>query len=304
MRAFVTRSPSAFERAAVAAGCLLAALAAVRIAAAQPAPQAPSAPSSADKTTCFRAYEQAQRLRKANKLVAAQEQLATCKVACPAGLRVDCDQWQADNDARIATLSISASDADGRAVTDVRVIVDDELRVTRLGAPLGVDPGDHVLRFERDSSKAVAQQVSVHDGERNRAIAVRFEPVPGLSPAAPAAIGAPRGTQPARGPSAAVYASGAVGVLGLVGLTYFGIRRANDVDTLDRCKPSCAVSDVQAANLELYLAGGSLLVALAGAGLAAYFYVKDSASQGTMHSGLLVVSPQAGGLAATLRGSF
>jgi hypothetical protein len=261
-------------------------------------------PTAADKASCVRAYEQAQRLRKATKLVAAEEQLSACRAACPAALRVDCDQWEADNRARIATLAITAQDRDGRAIRDVRVFVDEELRAPRLdGEPLAVDPGDHVLRFERDSGAPVTERVNLQEGERNHTIAVRFEA--SAAPAAP-----PAEVAPTRGPSAAVYASGAVGVLGLVGLVAFGVRRANDISTLDRCKPSCLRSDVDAANLDLYMTGGSLLLALAGAGVAAYlqFGPQGQPAPGTgvgAPRGLVVaVAPDRSGVGATLSGSF
>jgi hypothetical protein len=257
-------------------GPLLAALAAALPVRAEPTP---------DKAACVRAYEQAQRLRKAAKLVAADEQLSACKVACPAALRADCDQWQADSRARLATLAITALDPEGHALTDVRVVVDDELRAPRLdGQPLAVDPGDHVLRFERDSGAPVTERVSLREGEQNHAITIRFE-VPRAQ-----AVGAPADATPARGPSAAVYASGAVGVLGLVGVVLFGVRRANDIATLDRCRPSCLRSDVQSANLDLYMMGGSLFVAVAGAGVAAYLH--------------FAIAPERGGGVATLSGSL
>jgi hypothetical protein len=261
--------------------------------------------SVADKASCVRAYESAQRLRKAAKLVAADEQLSACKAVCPAALRVDCDQWQADNRARIATLAITALDPEGHGLTDVRVIVDDELRAPRLdGEPLAVDPGDHVLRFERDSGAAVTERVSLREGERNRAIAIRFEAARAAAAAPPVDAG------PTRGPSTAVYASGAVGVLGLVGLVVFGVRRANDIATLDRCRPSCLRSDVESANIDLVLTGGSLLLALGGAGAAAYLLwgpmgqPAPGSTSGAPRAVVVAIAPERSGVGAMLAGSF
>jgi hypothetical protein len=264
-------------------------------------------PTAADKASCVRAYEQAQRLRKAAKLVAAEEQLSACKAACPAALRVDCDQWEADNRVRIATLAITAQDREGHAISDVRVIVDEELRAQRLdGEPLAVDPGNHVLRFERDSGAPVTERVSLREGERNHAIAIRFD-APG-APAPP--VAPPAEAAPTRGPSAAVYVSGAVGVLGLVGLVVFGVRRANDISTLDRCKPSCLRSDVDGANLDLYMTGGSLLLAVAGVGLAAYLQwgpmgqPAPGSTVGAPRGLVVAIAPERSGVGATLSGSF
>jgi hypothetical protein len=159
------------------------------------------------------------------------------------------------------------------------------------------------MRIDRLSGPPLTVRDSLQAGERNHAIAIRFEA--SAAPAAPPAEAAPT-----RGPSAAVYVSGAVGVLGLVGLVAFGVRRANDISALDRCKPSCLGSDVDAANVDLYMTGASLLLALAGAGVAAYlqFGPQGQPAPGTgvgAPRGLVVaVAPARSGVGATLSGSF
>jgi hypothetical protein len=264
-------------------------------------PSSGAAADAAGTAACVRSYEQAQRLRRDAKLRSAMSELATCEQVCPPALRTDCEQWRADTDRRIPSIVVSAWTASGRTLIAVRVIADEQLLSTRLdGQALPLDPGEHTLRFETDGAPVLREQVVLSDGEKQRPVMIRF-----ASPPADESGSAP--TAERHGISAGVYAAGTLSVLGLVGAAYFGVRRASEIDSLDRCRPSCASSDVESANLDLALAAGSLFVAVAGAAVAAYLQLvprSPAAPAASFRGPVLVVSPQWAGLAATLATRF
>jgi hypothetical protein len=253
-----------------------------------------------DKQACVTSYEQAQILRKAGKLLGARSELTKCKNTCPAVLRADCDGWLDDTQRRIATVLVEASDALGRKMPAVSVSLDDDpsrpVAQNVDAGSIALDPGEHVLRFETAGAAPVRQRIAVAEGEKDRIVAVRFESAPGRDREAPTEAPAP----------VAAYVAAGIGALGLVGVAYFGVQRAEAVDSLDRCKGSCNLSDVRSANLDLYLGGVSAVVALAGSGVGLYLYLTraKASPSGQGASGALHIGVREGGLGLRLEGSF
>jgi hypothetical protein len=307
MTGFGTRNSSACERcpparpAAWRARALVAGL--TITVGATPTPLVRAA-APGNKAACVNAYEQAQRLRKASKLVEANEELRTCEQACPSTLRADCEQWRVDTEQRTPTLSITALDAQGHEAQAVRVVMDEQpLAVVLDGRPIPVDPGAHVFRFESDTSLPVTLQLAVREGEKNRLVSVRLER-PSESPSAGRSALDDHRTSPGLG----FYIAAGVGAVGLIGAGYFSAARVNDVGTLADCKPSCAATDVRNANVDLYLAATSLVVALAGGGCAVYLLFRDPPhAAGRVSLGLPLIfglTPEGSGLRATLGARF
>lgn len=200
------------------------------------APAAPPAPPAAeptseqqakDKLACVTSYEDAQRLRLANKLLAAREQLRVCRGdVCPGLVRNDCEKWLGEVAESLPSVVLSARDGGGRDLFDVKVTIDGApLRAGLDGTAVDVDPGAHTIVFVRGSDTK-EERVLVRQGEHNRVVVV----VLGRSPAAaplPAPGPAPASTQPPpgdeRGPGTRRVVGLVVGAAGLVGLGVGGV---------------------------------------------------------------------------------
>jgi hypothetical protein len=136
--------------------------------------------------------------------------------------------------AALPSVIVRARTADGRDVLDVRVLVDGVLRARALdGRALAIDPGPHVVRYERDGTASIDERVMIAESEQNRIVEVRF-PEPFAAPPVPA----PERSRPA--PVGAIVAT-SVSVLALGGFAVLGLTGQGDYD---RCKPSgCSQSD-------------------------------------------------------------
>jgi hypothetical protein len=206
----------------------------------------------ADQTdVCIDASVRGQELRDQGKLVAARAALLACgERACPRLLQAECAGWLADVDARTPSVVVGAVDEGGHDTADVVVTLDGAPFLARLdGQARALDPGAHVLRFERKGLPFVEQKVILREGERRRVITVSFAP-------AAAALG--RGDAPAvaaspAGPGRviAVVALGGVAVASGLTLAVLGLGAKNDAaDLRATCAPTCSVAAVDAVRRE------------------------------------------------------
>ncbi len=106
-----------------------------------------------------------------------------------------CTEWLHQLDEAMPTVVFGLKDDQGADVTGARVLVDGKPSANGLdGRPVGLDPGAHDIRFERDApSQTVTVHVVLRTGEKNRDVAAVF-PAPEVSPAAPPS--APDGSSP------------------------------------------------------------------------------------------------------------
>jgi hypothetical protein len=231
----------------------------------------------ADQTdACIDASVRGQELRDQGKLVAARAALLACGTPrCPRLLRRECSGWLADVEARTPSVVIGATDEAGHDTAEVKVTVDGAPFLARLeGQAVAIDPGAHVLRFERAGRPAVEQKVIVREGERRRAISVSFAP----SASPPGPLGrkddpvAP--TPPVAGAGVArpiaVAALGGLAVASGVTLAVLGLGAKSDADALRAtCAPTCAESAVDAVRHKQIGANVALGVGVLAAGAAA-----------------------------------
>jgi len=224
---------------------------------------APFEAAAADKAAlaCIQSAEEGERARKAGELLHARELFAQCSAhECPTMLRRDCTSWLEDADRQVPSIVLGAHDGDGRDVVDARVSIDGALVREQLdGNPIALDPGSHVVRFERVGIAPVEVHVVVRAGEKNRPVLATLAPPPPVVPVTPASATPPptpaAPTAPAgQGRSVpagawvlggvAVAAFGVFGVLGTIG--------SNDANTLRAtCAPGCTDSQVQPVHLKL-----------------------------------------------------
>jgi len=240
------------------------------------APSAASAPSAEDTVTaCVKAAENAQTERSAHRLRSARERLLACaQVGCPMVVRSDCATWLAEVDQLMPSVVVEARDSRGIELVDVRVSVDGQLVASHLdGLAMAVDPGAHTFRFEADGMLPLEQRHIVREGEKGRALPVTLL---ALAPVAPP----PKASR--RVPTA-TYILGGIGIAGMAGFTYFGIKGTIEANNLGDSPcgktKTCTESQVAAVHRELVVADISLAIGLVSLGSALYIYLTDKPAQ-------------------------
>ena len=137
---------------------------------------APLTASATDVQACLGASEKGQRARSAGKLREARDQFLVCGAeVCPALVRRDCTQWQAEVMSTLPTVVLGAKDKQGRDLFDVTVSMDGETLTKKLdGKSVPIDPGPHTFKFEVVGAAPVTERALVKEGEKTRVISVKF----------------------------------------------------------------------------------------------------------------------------------
>jgi hypothetical protein len=219
-----------------------------------------------DREACFSSAESAQQLRAQNKLRGARDALLVCaQVGCPGSVQKDCTKWLGEVKDALPTVVFAAHDARGNDLADVSVTLDDvKVADTLDGRPVEIDPGPHVLRYDRAGSSSTTKSVVIAAGQKLREIAVEMAQEAGAATAATAQ------RPPFPLPSIVL---GAVGAAALVSMTAFWISGRSGFSSLETsCSPSCDPSRVDPVRAELVVGDVSAGVALVSLGLATWFY--------------------------------
>lgn len=260
-----------------------------------------------DKEACVSSSESAQKLRSQKKLRAARKALVSCaQESCPSIVKKDCVSWLQEVDDSIPTVTLSARDASGTDLADVKVLIDGDLLTEKLdGSALAVDPGLHTFRFEPSKGDAVETKVLVREAEKNRVVSVTIGSQPVEVTAKPiATTPVTADTPPSRGLPTGTYVFGAIAAVSFVGFAYFGLsgRAARD-DLKDRCAPYCNKDDEQPARTKLAVADISLGVGIVSLGVATVLALMPHGEKKTAAIRVDAV-PIAGGAVGMLGGSF
>jgi hypothetical protein len=215
-------------------------------------------------------------LRLDAKLVEAQRALGACMVeGCPNAVRADCTEWMSQVAAATPSVVFAATSARGDE-THVRVLMDGaEVTLQLDGKAIELNPGPHTFRFELDPYPGIEQEVVLREGERERALAVRFGGPKLESPAPPAAApsSVPRGPPLHRPVPWVSVALGGVTLAAVASATTFGLIALGERrDKLDSCAPLC--SDRQKRDVErpALAADISVAIALVSGAAAVYTY--------------------------------
>lgn len=274
---------------------------------------AATVPSAAqEKEACVAASESAQKLRSQKKLRAARKELVKCaQEACPGIVKKDCATWLSEVDDSLPTVILSARDATGADVADVRVLLDGEVLTEKLeGSAIAIDPGPHTFRFESSKGDPVETSVLVREAEKNRSITATIgKPVVAAqpSPTAPPTT-VPETQGPSRPIPTGTYVFGAVAAASFVGFAYFGLSGRADRDRLlDTCAPYCNKADEKPARTKLAVADISLAVGVVSLAVATVLILmpRESREREPSKTALRVDAvPIAGGAVGMLGGSF
>jgi hypothetical protein len=227
-----------------------------------------------EKKACIATSEKAQQLRADGKLLASREQLLVCaRDVCPGVIRKDCAKWLGELEDALPSIVLGAKDGKGHDLEEVRVSIDGTQVTTTLdGKAVPIDPGPHVLLFQRAGSPDVEDKIVVREGEKNRFVTVKIHVEGDDVPDAPTTATGPETETPRTIPTA-TWILGGVGVAALGSFAFFGLKGKSDESSLrSSCAPACADSDVSAVHTKYVIADVSLLVSVASLSVAAYLY--------------------------------
>jgi hypothetical protein len=221
---------------------------------------------------CIAAAEKAQPLQHEGKLREARDRLRVCtQPQCPALIRADCTKWLAEVEASTPTIVVHATDVGGADLVDVRVLVDGELVASSLdGRDIPIDPGPHVVRFERTGSAPVEEHVVADVGARHRLLSVTFStsatPVPASGASAIPYAASDADQRPHRSTTLPLVV-GAVGIVAAaVGGAFWGSGLSQCRSNIEPGAGPCTQQRLNGAHGSLV--AGDVLVSVGGAALA------------------------------------
>jgi hypothetical protein len=231
-------------------------------------PTAAAGVAPAPKAECVNQLDRAQTLQTARKLKGARASYLACSAAtCPDVLREDCSRSLVELDATVPTVVFSAR-ADGKDVTDARVLLDGEAVASALdGHAVMLDPGNHLVRFERTGGGVVEVRLVAREGEKNRAVGATFMTTT-----------QPEKPKPESGRSfllPGVLAG--TGLLAIGGSLYLRLDANAEADRLhSACAPHCDSSARDALSDKLVVANVALGVGIGVVALAAATWLFDT----------------------------
>jgi hypothetical protein len=264
-----------------------------------------ASPSGATtKQECAAAYEQTQALRGEGALSAAREQALICsRDDCPRVVRADCAAWLGEIERSLPTVVFVVRDEKGDEIADVRVTDGGKpLREKLDGKAVPLDPGAHVLRFEREGSAPVERKVMVHEGDKLVRVEASFK-----AEAKPEALPPPAPEAKGKGAPVGAYVLGGVGIVGLGVAATLGILALGERSDLEKtCAPDCAQGDVDAIRTKLLAADITGGVSIAAIGVATVLLLTAKSGDGPQKGAAprLEVGPTVGGAFVGVRGAF
>lgn len=131
---------------------------------------------------CIGANEDGSVLRKRGKLIAAKKSLVACiSEACPKVVREDCLRTLNELDRAIPTIQFKAMEGSIETF-EVRVLVDNEPLLEKLGQVISVDPGEHIFTFLANSHPAQTRKITLKENEREHLEVIQLGPNPLVNP--------------------------------------------------------------------------------------------------------------------------
>jgi hypothetical protein len=250
---------------------------------------------------CVTASAEGEALEKDGKLVLAHDRFVNCtNDSCPADVVEECTRRAREVDFVTPSVVVLARDAEGQVLDDVRVSIDGAAPVSVSGRVLALDPGEHEFVFHKSGEADVLDVVRLHEGEKNRLVAVTYPmpppPLPKVEPNRPPARRVsrpvPTGAWVAGGISAFGFA--AFAILDSVGMS---------ARSSDRCATGCSSSQRSSTDAEVDVADVFLGVGVAALGVAAWqFFARPSVP--SSNAATVGVHPMPGGGIATFAARF
>ena len=253
---------------------------------------------------CMSSYEAGQRLRREGDLVGAAAELLVCGgPACPVRMQGDCQRWLDDVERSTPAVVFRVRAASGAWLGNVTASIDGAAPRRLDGRAIAMNPGEHVVVFERAGYRPLRTPVIVAEGEKLERRVITLEAMVASdlddisAPQGAAQLDPERGSEATsshalqsgsdmgRGRADAAetlpadpdgqslwgpLAFGAVAVAGGIGFAYFGMHAQSGEADLEQCTPNCSqsrVDDVKDDFLRSNVSLGVGIAGLVGAGL-------------------------------------
>lgn len=167
-----------------------------------------------------------------------------------------------------------------------------------------LNPGVHVFLFESDGYRPAEQEAVIKTADKNRAIEVVLPPLVSTTSAATGPTEPGEAERASDGPvPTAAYVTGAVGLLGWTGFTFFALKHKGQIDDLDACSPACPQTEIDDASKTRSFAFVSLGVGVVATGITT-FLILDRPQEEPSGEPSLGFVPFSDGAAAILTGTF
>jgi hypothetical protein len=246
---------------------------------------------------CVESYERAQEQRRAGRLRAARSELEVCiRVSCQAFIRTDCRRWLDEVESAMPTVVFVARTGEDEA-EHVTVSLDgQDFQYGLDGRAVAIDPGKHQISFSAPGMRQADVEVLIVEGQKDRVIEGRLEPLPAPVAAAPAPEPPPVVPEtPAVEPEEQAWVLRnrvpLLAGMGTLGLGVFGVFASSGLrqerQLANSCAPHCAAGDVQGVRDRYLIADVGLVVGVVSMAIAAYHVLTDNVNLQTARSGPL-----------------
>jgi hypothetical protein len=225
-----------------------------------------SGAAHAQEDACQGSYVATQRLQRAARLREARREAIACgQDSCSDTVRADCITWLGDIERALPTLVIDARDANGATLADLRIAANGELLTEHWdGRALELDPGEYVLRIQH-GAQVVEAHALIREAEKYRTVPVRFEALPGATPAL---------TDAPASPPAVSYVLGGLSLVGLASFAVLAVSGYSSEQHLrESCAGACRTADVDSVRTRYVFADLSLGIGVTAGIAAAAFWV-------------------------------
>lgn len=219
----------------------------------------------ADVDRCVAAHSHGQVLRDEGKLTQAAAELLVCASddACPGPVREECEQYLETVRRLTPTLVFASRDHVGRDIDGVRIYMDDALVEWTSGdAPIAVDAGPHLFRFEHPDGQIIEQKLDAVQGEKARLVVAEFSNTDVLAGNSTLVDPVADVNQPTDMRRILTYTFGGLAVVGLASFAILGLQgRSEESDLRASCAPNCTSAQKQSVAQKYVWADVSLAVA-------------------------------------------
>jgi hypothetical protein len=129
-----------------------------------------------DNEVCFASSGTGQQLRKDGKLVESRAQFELCaRSNCPSIVTRNCTQWLSEVSAILPSVTLNATDASGRELIDVSVMLDGKPLIAKIdGKAVAVNPGVHMFTFQTAGAAPSEERAIVSEGDKAKRIVGHF----------------------------------------------------------------------------------------------------------------------------------
>jgi hypothetical protein len=223
-----------------------------------------------DKGVCVRAYDSAQRLKRAGAFAEAREQLVICGgPQCPAIMHGDCGRWLSEVEASTPTAVFQVRSKLDNSELEASVTIDQKTEAPLDGRAISFDLGEHELRFTAKNHAVLTRRYVFSEGEKLRQETVTLTPIT-TDAASTETTGFDAriagGQQDLRRSrlSVPVVIAGTAALAGVGGFVYFGLTARHKDGQLGDCSPNCSHDKIDNTRQDYLLANVSGAVAIVG----------------------------------------